>query len=76
MTHLELRKQKQLVKDVVVLTHEENAEVCSVPRGQPSSSEIKISQPEVKHTLHWTAKGKEHHLLHVCRMKKCTLQEV
>jgi hypothetical protein len=41
MTNLKFRKQ--LVRDLVVLFHGEDSEICGVPRGQPSSSETEMS---------------------------------
>jgi hypothetical protein len=57
MTHLKFREQP--VRDLVVLSHEENTEIRDVPKGQPSSSKTQMSRLEVKHSLHWPAKGKE-----------------
>jgi hypothetical protein len=41
MTHLKFREQ--LFGDCIVLSHKENTEVRSVPRGQPSSSNTQMS---------------------------------
>jgi hypothetical protein len=51
MTHLKF--MERLVRDLV-LSHEENTEI----RGVPNSSETQMSRLEVKHSLHWPAKGK------------------
>jgi hypothetical protein len=42
----------------LVLPPEENAEIYSVLRGQPSSWGRQMSQPEVKRSLYWPAKRK------------------
>jgi hypothetical protein len=60
MTHLKF--WEQLLRDLVVLSHKENTELCSVPRGQHSSSETQINPPAIKHFLHWSTKGKRHHV--------------
>jgi hypothetical protein len=57
MTHLNFREQ--LVRCLIVLSHEEDTDIHGVPRGWPSSLETQMSQLEVKHSLHWAAKGEE-----------------
>jgi hypothetical protein len=37
MTHLKFREQ--LARDLIVLSHKANTEICGVPRGQPGNSE-------------------------------------
>jgi hypothetical protein len=51
--------REQLVRDLIVLSHEENTEIRGEPRGQSSSSETQVSRLEVKHSLRWPAKGRE-----------------
>jgi hypothetical protein len=43
--------KEQLVGDLV-LSHEDCAKICGVPRDQPSISETLMSWLEVKHSLH------------------------
>jgi hypothetical protein len=50
--------REQLIR-VLILSSEENTEIHGVPRGQSSSSEIQMSRLEVKHSVHWSAKGGE-----------------
>jgi hypothetical protein len=56
-THLKF--WEQLVRDLIILSYEENTEIRGVPRGRPSSLETQMSRLEVKHSLHWPAKEKE-----------------
>jgi hypothetical protein len=61
--------------DFFVLSHEEDTKIRGVPRGPPSSSETQMSRLEVRHSLHWPAKGKERHCC-VCQMKKLSEKTV
>jgi hypothetical protein len=65
MTHLKFREQ--LVRDLIVLSHEKNTEIRGVPRSQPSSSETQMSQLEVKYSL---AGQRKRAMLSVCQMEK------
>jgi hypothetical protein len=58
MNHLKFRQQ--LVKGLIP-SHKENTEICDMP----NSSEIQMSQLEVKHSLHWLAKVKCNVVVHV-----------
>jgi hypothetical protein len=54
-----LKFREHLVRDLV-LAHKMKTEMHGVTRGQLSSSEIQLNQPEAKHVLHWLDKEKEH----------------
>jgi hypothetical protein len=57
MIHLKFREQ--LVRDLIVLFHEENIEVYDVPKGRPSISETQMSRLDAKHSFHWVAKEED-----------------
>lgn len=59
---------EQLVKNLVVLAHEETVKVHGVPESQPCMSVTEMSELQVEHFLHVLYTGKEHHC-HVCQMK-------
>jgi hypothetical protein len=56
MTHLKCKWQ--LVRDLV-LSHEDDTEICGMPKDWPSSSETQMSRLEINDSLYWLAKGKE-----------------
>jgi hypothetical protein len=51
-----MKFREQLVMDFIVLFHEKAIDVCCVPRGQASSSEMQMSDLEVKHSMDWSKK--------------------
>jgi hypothetical protein len=57
MTHKSFRDV--LVRDLIVLSHEENVIAGGVSRGRPSPFSSQPSHLEVKHSQHWPSKGKE-----------------
>ena len=69
MTHKSFREV--LVRDLIILSHEENVTASGVSRGRPSPFGIQLSRLEVKHSQHWPSKGKQRRC-RVCSLKKQT----
>jgi hypothetical protein len=38
-----MKFREKLDRDLIVLSHEDNTEICGVPRGWPSSTETQMS---------------------------------
>ena len=56
MTHKSFREV--LVRDLIILSHEENVTVSGVSRGRPNPFSSQLSRLEVKHSQHWPSKRK------------------
>ena len=60
-----------LVRDLIILSHEENVTASSISRGRSSLFASQLSRLEVKHPQHWPSKGKKRRC-RVCSLKKQT----
>ena len=67
MTHKSFREV--LVRDLIILSHEENVTASGVSRGRPSPFSSQLSCLKVKHSQHWPSKGKQRRCC-VCSLKK------
>src|SRR5215510_15307345 len=57
MTHKGFREV--LVRDLIILSREENVTASGVSKGRPSPFSSQFSRLEVKHSQHWPSKGKQ-----------------
>jgi hypothetical protein len=57
MTHKKFRKM--LVRELIIHSQEETVIASGTSRGTPSPTVSQLSRLEVKHSQHWTSKGKK-----------------
>jgi hypothetical protein len=55
MTHTKF--MQQLIRDLILLAYGQNTTADGTAHGRPSTAATQLSRLEVKHSMHWTAKG-------------------
>src|SRR5215469_13994250 len=69
MTHKHFREI--LVRELIILSQEENVTASHISRGRPSPALSRLSRLEVKHSQHWPSKGNKRRC-RVCSLHKKT----